>query len=612
MAKKKVIILGGGVGGMSAAHELAERGYEVEIYERNPVYSGGKARSINYYGNHIGQHYEDPLPGEHGFRFFPGFYKHIIDTMKRIPFTMNGKQSTVFDNLVSTTREYLARHGNLCPMVVNASFPKNLKDIELVITDLHGTDTGLTENDKKFFAERVWQIITSCTLRRDNDYERMGWWEYMEANTDKFSPAYKSLLVEGLLHTLIAAHAETASTKTAGDIFLQLIFCMSDPTVNTDRVLDGPTNERWLNPWLDYLKSKGVKYFLGHEVTAIHLANEVISSATVVDESGVTSDINGDYFILAVPVERSALLISEEIVKADKTLAYIKVLAKSVNWMNGIQFYLNENVTITNGHIICLDTHWALTAFSQIQFWKNYDITKKGNKNVKGLLSVDISEWFKKGNFNKKCANDCTHEEIMKEAWAQLKYSLNVEGTEILKDEMIVDWCLDRDIVDNETTLAPLTPQNPTHKRVFVLPDKVVAPGKFVNDIQPLLVNTVNTWGLRPEANCAIPNLFFAADYVRTYTDLATMECANEAARRAVNCLMVADNNDGPICRIWPLQEPKVFMPFKWYDEVRYRKGLPWQMHTPWWLKLFMAPWTILCLAEGFVRLIIVKIFGRN
>lgn len=31
----KVVILGGGVAGMSAAHELIERGYEVEIFEKN-------------------------------------------------------------------------------------------------------------------------------------------------------------------------------------------------------------------------------------------------------------------------------------------------------------------------------------------------------------------------------------------------------------------------------------------------------------------------------------------------------------------------------------------------------------------------------------------------
>jgi uncharacterized protein with NAD-binding domain and iron-sulfur cluster len=48
MAGNKVIILGGGVAGMSAAHELIEKGYEVVVYDRNPIYVGGKARSIEY------------------------------------------------------------------------------------------------------------------------------------------------------------------------------------------------------------------------------------------------------------------------------------------------------------------------------------------------------------------------------------------------------------------------------------------------------------------------------------------------------------------------------------------------------------------------------------
>jgi two-component system, NtrC family, sensor kinase len=43
---KKVIIMGGGVAGMSAAHELIERGYQVEVFDRNPLYVGGKARSV--------------------------------------------------------------------------------------------------------------------------------------------------------------------------------------------------------------------------------------------------------------------------------------------------------------------------------------------------------------------------------------------------------------------------------------------------------------------------------------------------------------------------------------------------------------------------------------
>src|ERR1700688_2723740 len=96
--QQTVAVFGGGVAGLTAAHELAERGFQVHIYERKPVF-GGKARSIpvpNSGGNGL-----LPLPGEHGFRFFPGFYKHVIDTMRRIPY---GAHGAVSDNLRVATR----------------------------------------------------------------------------------------------------------------------------------------------------------------------------------------------------------------------------------------------------------------------------------------------------------------------------------------------------------------------------------------------------------------------------------------------------------------------------------------------------------------------------
>jgi hypothetical protein len=125
-----------------------------------------------------------------------------------------------------------------------------------------------------------------------------------------------------------------------------------------------------------------------------------------------------------------------------------------------------------------------------------------------------------------------------------------------------------------------------------------------------LLVNNVNTWGLRPDASCDIDNLFFASDYVRTFTDLATMEGANEAARRAVNCLLDADGNGTPKCKIWPLHEPAIFSPLRWYDQRRWNNGLPWTKHIPWWLKAYMLPWGIGCMIVGFFQLIGKKIFG--
>jgi uncharacterized protein with NAD-binding domain and iron-sulfur cluster len=59
---KKVAILGGGVGGLSAALELADRGYQVEVYDRQEVF-GGKARSIPFKGT--GKDGRGDLPAEH-------------------------------------------------------------------------------------------------------------------------------------------------------------------------------------------------------------------------------------------------------------------------------------------------------------------------------------------------------------------------------------------------------------------------------------------------------------------------------------------------------------------------------------------------------------------
>ena len=45
--KPSVAVLGGGVAGMSAAHELIERGFRVHVYEkRADRIPGGKARSL--------------------------------------------------------------------------------------------------------------------------------------------------------------------------------------------------------------------------------------------------------------------------------------------------------------------------------------------------------------------------------------------------------------------------------------------------------------------------------------------------------------------------------------------------------------------------------------
>jgi hypothetical protein len=89
-------------------------------------------------------------------------------------------------------------------------------------------------------------------------------------------------------------------------------------------------------------------------------------------------------------------------------------------------------------------------------------------------------------------------------------------------------------------------------------------------NLEPLLINTPGSWADRPEAHTRIPNRFLASDFVRTHTDLATMEGANEAARRAVNAILAASGSRAPMCNVWRLREPAIFAPARAVDRLRW------------------------------------------
>src|ERR671915_1777358 len=145
----RVIVLGGGVAGMSAAHELSERGFEVTVLETRDA-AGGKARSFPFPGSAQGG--RPPLPGEHGFRFFPGFYRHLPDTMRRIPYGERGR--TVVDNLVTATEVQIAR-ANGRELVSPAHLPRDFRDLHKAFRFLteYGTSVGIPPEDAAHFVD---------------------------------------------------------------------------------------------------------------------------------------------------------------------------------------------------------------------------------------------------------------------------------------------------------------------------------------------------------------------------------------------------------------------------------------------------------------------------
>jgi uncharacterized protein with NAD-binding domain and iron-sulfur cluster len=534
MTRMKVIVLGGGVAGMSAAHELAERDIEVVVYETRAI-PGGKARSLPVPGS--GKRGRGDLPAEHGFRFFPGFYRHLPDTMKRIPFL--GHADGVLGNLVPTSQVQLALEGR-SEIVTPAHFPSSLDDLGQAFDSLlrQATTLGVPAGDQANFVNALLLLLTSCKERRFAEFEHQSWWEFSGAQTR--SPEYGKFLADGLTRSLVAAKAREMSARTGGTILLQLLFDLARPGQQVDRVLNGPTNDVWIGPWLAHLRSMGVDYRTEHQVQAIHMAGEAVSHVSVAADGGLFED-TADFYVAALPVEVMRILATDEIKQAEPRLAGLNLLR--TRWMNGVMFYLDRDVPLAHGHSLYIDSHWALTSISQRQFWPEVDFGRLGDGRVEGILSVDVSDWEAQGS-NGKQAMYCSSEEVCDEVWMQLKRSLNDAGIDVLEDANVLHAFLDPDIVYPNPTAA--------------------------ENLEPLLVNTAGSWDNRPEATTAIENLVLASDYVRTHTDLATMEGANEAARRAVNGILERAGSTQPRCPVWPLSEAEIFAPARALDRLLF------------------------------------------
>ena len=199
----KVIVIGGGVAGMTVAHELAQRdGFEVVVYEQRAV-PGGKARSIDAVGHETGVR---GLPGEHGFRFFPGFYRHVTDTMSQIPF---GPGGTVFDNLTQSTRVEIAQRGKRRAGRNPAQFPGSIEgsccsalqtgwDYATQLgTPARAISSTSTTCSGSSFAPAKPAASTSSRTKAGGS----------SPVPQQRSPGYRRYLADGLTRTLVAARA---------------------------------------------------------------------------------------------------------------------------------------------------------------------------------------------------------------------------------------------------------------------------------------------------------------------------------------------------------------------------------------------------------------------
>jgi uncharacterized protein with NAD-binding domain and iron-sulfur cluster len=295
-----------------------------------------------------------------------------------------------------------------------------------------------------------------------------------------------------------------------------------------------------------YLEDVGVELRTGATVLAFESDDEDVTGVRI-DKAGSEHTVNADYYVAALPLEVMKRFVNPALERAAPSLGGISNLETA--WMNGIQFYLKRDVQLASGHGIYFDSPWALTTISQRQFWTEHNAPYFDNE-IEGVLSVCISDWERPGILYQKPARECSPEEIKEEVWAQLKEHLTPTHGAALTDDLIHDWFLDPAI-------------------------EYDADKNESRNHEPLFINTVGSFQHRPPAATNAESLLLAADYVRTNTDLATMEAANEAARRSVNAIIERSGASANRCTVGDLSFPPAFALLREMDNIFSSARLP-------------------------------------
>jgi cytochrome b involved in lipid metabolism len=295
----KAVVIGAGISGLAVAQELVDKGFEVHVFEKAAV-AGGMARSTRT---------RQGIPSEHSWRGYAPFYYNVFEIMSRIPITkklqdkeIEPRQIVTFHGKQYDLTDFIPKHpgGRIIKKLLTTDDPleKVWKDNNVEWHLHHDYVIRILEK------YRVGSSVPPCVLdnlaKHPIDFKLLGkpagiqWYDY---------PYLTYLFIKGaFVHkrkkhdTLLLDVVGPLSTPTKRYLLDYVSgpgFGFDKNTITTNhyfgfmynqlyagdftwQVMNQPTSEAWIDPWVNHLKSKGVKFHF-NSPTVTEVADEYIS-----------------------------------------------------------------------------------------------------------------------------------------------------------------------------------------------------------------------------------------------------------------------------------------------------------------------------------------------
>jgi protoporphyrinogen oxidase len=291
----KIIIVGAGPAGLTAATELAETGHEVVVLEADPEYVGGISRTVRYKSLRfdIGGH-----------RFFSKNPEIVRWWQKRLPhdFLSVRRQSRIFyrGRFFDYPLRPLDALRKLGVFTSGACVASYLWSRVFPIESEHTFADWVSNR----FGKKLFTIFFKT-------YTEKVW----GMGCDEISADWASQRIKGL--SLREAIVGTFRKKSSGAVIKTLIEQFQYPRLGPGMMWEKTRDD---------LAMRGVPIYLGRRVVELHRRGERIEFVRTVDTSGRTEDWAADQFILTMPLRDCILGIrpgmSFEVEAAARELKY--------------------------------------------------------------------------------------------------------------------------------------------------------------------------------------------------------------------------------------------------------------------------------------------------
>ena len=551
----KIIIIGAGISGLTVAHELVKKGFEVEVYEKDSL-AGGMAKSIRN---------ENNIPTEHSWRGYGPFYKNVFHLLKEIPlnvvehlnkYTIEEVEShntssdlwTIMDNNVYDITNFVGSHpggsiivqaggkridevwdsygyswhknsssvmntlesykiGTLIESFVGESVYDNLSKNRLDFNFMYNSNNeiknhNLTGHDYLYLFFLFGKVILSDKRKK----------EYFNQRLD---PLIKNTLSKQGYHYIAdylagPGYGFDKNTMSLGHYATFIEYSLYEKELKW-QVMNKPTSEAWIDPWVEYLKKLGVKFYFNHELVKIVKSNGKILRCVINNNENKLIGVEGDDYIMALnPFNLNDILKESNLNKMSLSYDKLNIQNNQISFRLG--FSKKIDFKIKSGGFVLIDSPYNITFYPQEDHWK--DVNLGMDCKIKTLISGTIILPYNKGSLYGKSGLSLNLEELKNEIVHQF-----------FECDEFINICKDSNVTKEDIIFREIYEDWYEKDGYLVTKNK-----KWVN-------NFINE-DFRPRQKTDISNLFITGSHCKTSIFIWSMESAVESGKITSNLIL--------------------------------------------------------------------------